>query len=613
MIIKRLQVQEGFLDELDLTFSHGLNVIIGPRGAGKTSIIELIRFCLNVEPLTERTKLTAKEHALSILGAGCVTVTLQSNDGEITIKRTAESWTASRTANFESPIILSQNEIELVGLHALGRLKIIDSIRTPDSGLFSQNEETLITFIRSQTEQRQSIADDLNTIRAQLKNLLDQLKDTEEEKKQLVVALGEADKAQDEKLRLAMLSSWQAQVSVRAAVYDRVILSLQQRLQRLQSFGPPLIIEPWPVAAACDDQLINVRQALAESDAQLKTAIDKIHSAITSVRNLTDFNRSQLTSFEEESRTLRKKLEMLQQGAGEASRRLSHITEKLGQQSALHDLEKSKILQLQVLQNERKRHLDDLEKVKSARFLARKKVVDGLNQEFAPRIKISIEQAGINSAYSTAIIAALRGSGIKFNDAAPLISDNISPRELVEFVESDNADELSNLTGLAPARAARIIERIREEGVEDILTARIEDSITISLLDGAEYKTTEHLSMGQRCTVILPLLLKQTVAPLIVDQPEDHLDNGFVVETLIKAIVSRKNKAQLIFSTHNANIPVLGGADKVILMGSNGVRGFIRSAEALDHSQSIDAITNIMEGGLAAFELRSVFYHKNSL
>jgi ABC-type cobalamin/Fe3+-siderophores transport system ATPase subunit len=148
--------------------------------------------------------------------------------------------------------------------------------------------------------------------------------------------------------------------------------------------------------------------------------------------------------------------------------------------------------------------------------------------------------------------------------------------------------------------------------VEQILTASIEDGITLSLLDGTEYKTTEQLSTGQRCTVVLPLLMKQQRASVIVDQPEDHLDNAFIVETLIKSIVKRKNQGQLIFSTHNANIPVLGGADLVVTLGSDGTRGFVRHAGALDSQPSIDAITTIMEGGIEAFQRRAEFYNNSA-
>jgi hypothetical protein len=65
----------------------------------------------------------------------------------------------------------------------------------------------------------------------------------------------------------------------------------------------------------------------------------------------------------------------------------------------------------------------------------------------------------------------------------------------------------------------------------------------------------------------------------------------------------------MIFSTHNANIPVLGNADRVILLGSDGTRGFVRHAGALDDPKSVDAITTVMEGGIEAFDKRAKFYH----
>ena len=185
----------------------------------------------------------------------------------------------------------------------------------------------------------------------------------------------------------------------------------------------------------------------------------------------------------------------------------------------------------------------------------------------------------------------------------------MSPGEFVEAVESEDIDTLANITGITATRAAKIIERINEQGVDAILTAPVEDGIGLSLLDGTEYKPTEQLSTGQRCTVILPLLLKQHRLSLIVDQPEDHLDNAFIVDTLIKVISQRRKDGQMIFSTHNANIPVLGNADRVILLGSDGARGFVRHASDLDDPKSVEAITTVMEGGIEAFDKRGKFYH----
>ena len=69
MLIERVQIEEGFLDGLDVSFKRGLNVVIGERGTGKTSLIELIRFCLMAEGYTPESAKRSRDHALSILGS----------------------------------------------------------------------------------------------------------------------------------------------------------------------------------------------------------------------------------------------------------------------------------------------------------------------------------------------------------------------------------------------------------------------------------------------------------------------------------------------------------------------------------------------------------------
>jgi hypothetical protein len=96
-----------------------------------------------------------------------------------------------------------------------------------------------------------------------------------------------------------------------------------------------------------------------------------------------------------------------------------------------------------------------------------------------------------------------------------------------------------------------------------------------------------------------------------MDQPEDHLDNGFVVETVVKAIQSRPADDQLIVASHNANIPVLGEASRVVVLESDGQTGGVASADELDADDSVEAITRIMEGGREAFQLRGAFYARH--
>jgi hypothetical protein len=127
MHIARVQIEEGFLDGLDLHLVPGLNVLIGARGTGKTSIIELIRFCLGVTGYTSESAKRSRDHALSILGSGQVTVTLVAGSEEITVTRTADDPEPRASSSFTKPIVFSQTEIESVGLQPRGRLQLLDS------------------------------------------------------------------------------------------------------------------------------------------------------------------------------------------------------------------------------------------------------------------------------------------------------------------------------------------------------------------------------------------------------------------------------------------------------------------------------------------------------
>src|SRR4051812_27574914 len=120
MFVSRIEVEGGFLDGLDLGLSPGFNVLIGPRGTGKTSIIELVRFALGVPRLAPNGDPFAQARA--VLGGGRVTVTIDEN-GEV--RRFARSSLEGPPMDPVAelvPLILAQNEIEDVGRDPYGRL-----------------------------------------------------------------------------------------------------------------------------------------------------------------------------------------------------------------------------------------------------------------------------------------------------------------------------------------------------------------------------------------------------------------------------------------------------------------------------------------------------------
>ncbi len=612
MIVERIQVEEGFLDGLDLSFSSGLNVLIGPRGCGKTSIIELIRFCLGAEALTDRMAQTSREHALSILGSGRVTVTVSVGENQHLVSRSAESWSKPTGVNL-APLILSQNEIESVGLHSMGRLRLIDSLCPSCSFIGSPNDEAeVLAHIKSQSLERQSVSKQLNEVRASIRNLTQALSIGEDVKKQHSEALQNLEKARAETTLLEKLGKQLAEKSVRSSILERNQKSVREWREKLLVLRPESLMLESLFSDEETEPILHVKQLLMDSQDKVASAIEDATKALELLQHLQQINSEKILGEEDQARGIRRKLESLQEGAGEMAKKLAKLQEKEGQLEALRNLEKQNLTRLERIQVIRNAYLDKLEEIRNGRFEERENLVFYLNSELGPRIRIQIERAGQTSEYSSAIIAALRGSGLRFNDVAPLISEQMSPREFVEAIEFEDTQLLSSATGLTPGRAAKIIERINEEGVEDILTANIEDGVVFSLLDGKEFKNSENISTGQRCTVVLPILLHQNAVPLIVDQPEDHLDNAFVVETVIKAIRNSALNNQLIFSTHNANIPVLGAANRVVFMGSDGSRGFVKFVGNLDDPKSVTAITNVMEGGLEAFDLRSKFYHESS-
>jgi ABC-type transport system involved in cytochrome bd biosynthesis fused ATPase/permease subunit len=134
----------------------------------------------------------------------------------------------------------------------------------------------------------------------------------------------------------------------------------------------------------------------------------------------------------------------------------------------------------------------------------------------------------------------------------------------------------------------------------------LRDQPTIELRDGSGYKDSSTLSTGQKCTTILPILLLDSANPLLIDQPEDNLDNRFIFQTVVKKIEQARQSRQLVFITHNPNIPVLGEAGCVVVMESDGDHGGMAASGDVDDCR--EHIITLLEGGAEAFRQRGNRY-----
>ncbi|MDQ2695297.1 MAG: AAA family ATPase, partial [Pseudomonadota bacterium] len=143
-----------------------------------------------------------------------------------------------------------------------------------------------------------------------------------------------------------------------------------------------------------------------------------------------------------------------------------------------------------------------------------------------------------------------------------------------------------------------------EQNLENLLIWQVPNRFTI-LYRG---KALQHHSLGQRASALMLFLLSQRDNDLvIIDQPEDDLDNRTLYDDVIKLLRELKLKTQFIFATHNANIPVLGDAEQVLAFDYQDETISVASG-SIDRPETQHRIVNIMEGGEEAFNRRKQVY-----
>ena len=609
MLIERVQIEDGFLDGLDVSFVDGLNVLIGARGTGKTSLIELIRFALGASAFTEDAKRRGNQQAVSVLQGGQVAVVFRDGEDRFVVTRSSRDETPRCTRPIPPITVLAQGEIEAVGAQPNGRLHLIDRFR-PDKGASDQRLRALDAMLRSLTVQIGGVRDELRVINEQIQGMQtvrDERAQAVAHQQDLLKSIAATVKDREE---LAELQASAAMLGVRSAAYDRTTETLNSFRQELLRVARGLgEIEGWPDSAGPNDLLVGVRRRTAEAAGALRTTIGIVENAEVEVQRLIEQNNTDRLMTDDKARASRRALDELQAGAGTLTRQVEILTERAAQLGTLEDLALDRASKVAELQTWRLDVFKELERGREERLESRTLIANRLKDDLGPEIKTEVIESGTTSSYANIIAAELRGSGLHYNTLAPLLAARMSPLELVEAVESNSIQAIAEAVEIAAERAMNVIAYLQSQSLADIIAAPVDDAVDLSLLDGVDYKESKSLSIGQRCTVVLPILLSGHGELLIIDQPEDHLDNAFITETLVERLRERQIGDQFILASHNANIPVLGEADRVVRLGSDGRRGFVKQVGDLDDLEIVMAITDVMEGGVEAFERRAKFYH----
>jgi hypothetical protein len=167
----------------------------------------------------------------------------------------------------------------------------------------------------------------------------------------------------------------------------------------------------------------------------------------------------------------------------------------------------------------------------------------------------------------------------------------------------------SNTSALAAAKDRRFVSHIQgltPEQIDRILCWFPDDSLDVrySLKDGHNFKPVEQGSPGQKTAALLAFILSYGSEPLVLDQPEDDLDNHLIYDLIVTQLREIKQNRQVLIVTHNANIVVNGDAENVIALDVKSGQTRIVTQGGLQEPSIRDEICKVMEGGREAFDQR---------
>jgi hypothetical protein len=281
------------------------------------------------------------------------------------------------------------------------------------------------------------------------------------------------------------------------------------------------------------------------------------------------------------------------------------ITRITGQQSELNRL-----------REERTGLLVQLRGVRGAMADLRKEQVKVINRVL-PRtiedyaINLYYDSAGIPDEFVQFVTRKMQGTYFK-EDTARQLCSSVRPEELADLLRNRDTKAIGQVPGCANwgEEIPRRFGDLTSIHALEVLPKQPKPIIKV-LTKGTAPKQipVNQLSDGQKHTILLTIaLLAESNLPLIMDQPEDDLDNAFIFKSVVSVLRTIKERRQILMVTHNANIAVLGDSELLCPMQRSGDTGRVFDRGSVDRPETAKAVQDILEGGELAFRRRREIY-----
>lgn len=619
--IDSITISGGFLSDLSLQLPTGLICVIGPRGSGKSTLAEAIRLALGGLPAgAPKSRLDFLKANLG--GAVLSLSTKLGNDrGGFTIRR-AYGQTAILSAADARPV--TTIDLDRGTFLPIDAYSSLDVEGIADESLGSKRRNLLDDLCPAEmhevhlklADQRRALESNAESIKAlerKLRELSEQMEELGDVKAKLE-ALPPTTKKEG-------TPEFQA-VSTQKLFNDKEVRALSASLLALRGLADEL---PRTIGRAKGQIVTPISDPKSENALVTKTADQSITALWGSIDQFSADATKAITAATEQLSAVSQKLQgahaaqeakylSLQHQNQEAVKAFEARTSAERDAATVVNLQQQKTLAIADLA----RVKEERKSLKAAYILTRDRiselregVASRLQSQAGAKVRVRVQRNADVLEYQEKLLSALYGSKLKNQDDILRVLCAIRPEDLAVMLRDDDFAEFETHTSFGRERGRKILDALRQSiDPLQLEVLPIDDRVIIELdvSTGAtkNFKDASELSRGQKCTALLPILLARRDTPLVIDQPEDNLDNHFIYETVVESILRLKPGRQMIFITHNANIPVLGEAEMVVVMNSDGHRGFVQKAGTVD--QCRDEIIDLLEGGEEAFELRRKRY-----
>ena len=598
--VQAIRFEGGILDGKRVALSPEMNCLIGIRGSGKSAMLECLRYALELPMPESSDELDLKYKE------GLVRFALKSGGKVVVEAQDAQGRT------FEIRRILNERK----DVYYEGELRPGVSIPIKNPLFFGQKE----LVKRGEGSERELverlIGAKLDAIRreiaAQRQRVLDVLAGLDKLKDLEALEAEYEGKKKDTEFRLNLFRDFgveeqlkrQVQFNSDATQTRRVTDVVQAFMRSLDAY-----------LKEQEAELAAIPRLESKENADL---VAEMNLLVDRIRKVPERLRQVLAEAQDDSRALREKLgelerrrESLKEEFAAIERQLSERLQQKGGVSVRPDdfvklntdLQKIKLAlsetaksrtRKSALRDELLKELKRLNDLWHQEFKEIEREIKKLNDSQSA-LQIAPKYKGGRPAMLEELKNHFRGSRLR---EATLDSALTGHADFISLYEA--LDSVCNSLG----ESGDTFRRYFNDAKASLLVWQVPNTYEI-MYHGKELR--EH-SLGQRASALILFILSQRDNDLIViDQPEDDLDNQTIFEDVIKLLRSLKNGIQFIFATHNANFPVLGDAEQV------GACSFVSGVGAVEVG-SIDqpdiqkAIVSIMEGGHEAFARRREIY-----